>query len=856
MLAGGCGPAAHLFDHLTGLFPIAGMKRPEASCVPMSKSLPAGWSVEPVLTLGRKARVGDEYFRLGCNNQIRAVRAPMSDEWLLLVANELRDVKAYRDVLSSNPVEVPVYEVPDAEPGKKHRIGYSATGLSDNYTYAAALSHPDGQMWDLLRAHNVGKDIDICRKRERGSALEFRTREVVMNFAGVPDFIAWNRDGVYDLLLAQANGTIVRLPRDRSSGKLAFQTPGIPVSDMCAPIELKPPIFPCVVDLFRRGRSDLLVGTGDGFVFLFEDIGDDREVKFARSRRLLDGNGYLQVEGCACPTVLEEKGKRHLIVAAGAGDMWYWPLQETKGYVTSDLLAAFAGEAAGVGKSHRKGTWWMRDGLLAAAPEPPVPPSKSTTETPDVFDPRAPELRLKTPVAGVHEIHVTLRKPDDVPQEPVIEARLSDETSWAMLEPGEFHKRSSDRIFFKTADLTGRDICFRQVLGALTVEGAFPAYIESVRLVPAKLKKLKPRKNPVVVAGISDTIDWYRSVSMNTPEEVDDFIGKHEQAGFNLHYEKLGGGCWEYPSRVPGAELVVPQSIGLTEAEKKFCARRIEEHLKLNRVQLIGEACHRRGMRCFGWMRLQNHGERLFGKGPLDKFYVEHPHFLEKNFDGTPVPGKLCLGYPEVRDFHLKIIEEAMDMGCDGILMDTMRHLPKVMYGDPIIEEFQERHGLDMRKLPPFDPRVVGLHIEVMTNFLRQVREVMLRKKSDAEFHIRVCKPYPLMGCDPGLWAREGIMDAIIIENRSFATAPDIAGLVTACKGTKCAPGAVFCRPHWGKERIPLHPYRIETEVEDYLRAGARSITFYETAAIINHPEFARAIRRINRPDALPSRVV
>ena len=96
----------------------------------------------------------------------------------------------------------------------------------------------------------------------------------------------------------------------------------------------------------------------------------------------------------------------------------------------------------------------------------------------------------------------------------------------------------------------------------------------------------------------------------------------------------------------------------------------------------------------------------------------------------------------------------------------------------------------------------------------------------------------------------------MIIENRSFATAPDIAGLVAACKGTNCAPGAVFCRTHWGKEKMPLHPYRIEREVEDWLRAGAKSITFYETADIINHAEYARAIRRINRLDALPSRVV
>ncbi|MBI4026771.1 MAG: hypothetical protein HY360_17440 [Verrucomicrobia bacterium] len=826
----------------------------------MNTTLPAGWDIERIRMMGRKTRVGGDGFRLGHRAQIRAVRAPLSDDPLLLVANELRDIRAYSDILSGNPVEVPMHEVSEADSSKRWRFGYSATGLSDNYNYLAVIPHPDGQMWDLLRCHHLNKEVDICRKRDRIPALEFCSRELVMKSDGVPDVINWNRDGVCDLLMSQPNGAILRLPRDRSSEKLVFQTPGIPVGDVNAQIELTPPIFPCVVDFHARGRSDLLMGTGDGCVMLFEDVGDEKEVRFARSRRLQDANGFIRVKGPACPAVLDHRGKRTLLVADGDGELWAWPIQEMKNCVTTDIFAAFGGEAAGIGKSHRKGAWWMRpngDGfLLGAGPEPPVALSKNTVETPDVYDPPAPELRLKAPVTGLHEIHVTLCKPDDVPQPPMIEVRLSDETSWAMLKTGEFHPGTRQQIFFKTADLSAREICFRQVAGALTQEGGLPVFVESVGLVPVKLRKPRRRKKPITVAGISDSIDWYRAISVNTPEAVDDFVGKHEQAGFNLLYEKLGGGCWEYPSRIPEAKLVVPDLPGMTEAEKGFCAKRIELHEKINRIQLAAEACHKRGMKCFGWMRLQNHGERIAGKGPLDRLYVEHPEYLEKNIDGEPVPGKLCLGYPQVRAFHVKLIEEAMDLGCDGILMDTMRHLPKVMCGDPIVEEFQKRHGLDMRKLPPFDPRVMELQIEVMTGFLREAREAMRRKKADAELHVRVCKPYPLMGCDPGRWARAGIVEAILIENRSFAKAPDIEGLVVACKGTKCAPGAAFCRPHWGSERMPLHPDRIETEVAAYLRAGARSIAFYETAGILDHVEFSRAIRRINHPDAMPSRAL
>lgn len=55
---------------------------------------------------------------------------------------------------------------------------------------------------------------------------------------------------------------------------------------------------------------------------------------------------------------------------------------------------------------------------------------------------------------------------------------------------------------------------------------------------------------------------------------------------------------------------------------------------------------------------------------------------------------------------------------------------------------------------------------------------------------------------------------------------------------------------------MPLHPYRIEREVRDYLKAGAASISFYETACVIDRPEFCRAVRRINDAGWLPSVMV
>ena len=830
---------------------------------PMKRNLPPGWATDLVHVLGSRSRTVDDNFNIGWRSQIRAVRLPLSDDWGVLVANELGDVRIYSGLPTEQPTDLPLRIVGDLGPDDKYRIGNSSTGRPDSFRYLAAMPHPDGQMWDLLVCNHASGRLEICRKLERSTALNLDWMRPEMDACGVPEVIDWKRDGVLDLLLGKDDGSLVRLPRKRQSDEVAFQVPGTPIIAGDAPIELKGPLFPNVVDWDCTGRSDLLIGTGDGYVMLFRDVGDESEVKFARGRRLVNADGFIKVEGPASPTIMQDEGRRILLVADGLGAVWHWPIEEVASYVTSDIFTAFGGAIAGIAKTYRKGSWWMRPdpegALLAAGPEPPVKPSADPHDVPTQYDPPAPELHLKPPAQGTYEIHLTLRKPDDVPQTPLIRIRLSDERSTVVLKSGEFHLGPRQQIFFKAADLTGKDICIRQNIGRMTQEGAVPAYIESLRLVPVdRQPEAGATKKRTTVAAIFDVFDWYYVNRADTPEEMDELMSNHLHAGFDLVYYKLGGGNWEYASRIPEAKSVVPDLPTYTAAEKRFCERLIEMQESINRVELATAACKRLGMRYFGWIRVQNHAEHVSqGVFPLDRFFVEHPEFQEKQVDGLSggVQAKLCLGYPEVRAFYIKIVEEAMDLGCDGIMVDTLRHLPKVMCGDPIAEEFHRRHGLDIRKLPPFDLRVIELQTEIFTEFLREVREAMLRKKPGAEMHVRVCKPYPLMGCDPGSWAREKIADAIIIENRAEPKAPDIAGLVAACRDTACAPGAAFQRTKWGGESMPLHPYRVEIEVEKYLSAGARSISFYGSADVIKHPELSRAVRRINHPEELPSRI-
>jgi hypothetical protein len=86
-----------------------------------------------------------------------------------------------------------------------------------------------------------------------------------------------------------------------------------------------------------------------------------------------------------------------------------------------------------------------------------------------------------------------------------------------------------------------------------------------------------------------------------------------------------------------------------------------------------------------------------------DKFAKDHPELCLVSRDGKETCiGGLCLAYPEVRDYYHRYVDELLDYGIDGIMFCTKsRHgMPlgtKYGFNDPIVAEFERRHGVDVR---------------------------------------------------------------------------------------------------------------------------------------------------------------
>jgi hypothetical protein len=106
------------------------------------------------------------------------------------------------------------------------------------------------------------------------------------------------------------------------------------------------------------------------------------------------------------------------------------------------------------------------------------------------------------------------------------------------------------------------------------------------------------------------------------------------------------------------------------------------------------------------------------------RFYWQHPEWVKLDRDGVRLTG-LSLAYAGVRQHWLGLLREALAYGIDGIQLHLNRATPFIGYEPPVVEAFQARHGVDPRQLPEEDPRWAAHCAGYVTAFLREVRALV-----------------------------------------------------------------------------------------------------------------------------------
>jgi hypothetical protein len=136
----------------------------------------------------------------------------------------------------------------------------------------------------------------------------------------------------------------------------------------------------------------------------------------------------------------------------------------------------------------------------------------------------------------------------------------------------------------------------------------------------------------------------------------------------------------------------------------------------------------------------------------------------------------------------LSIIREAVGYGVDGLNLDFVRHPPFFGYEAVLTDGFERLYGIDPKTLPEDDPRWFDFRAGIMTDFVRNCRDILDEAGADLRLSVRIdadgwCK----QACDVPRWIREGWVDILVVTRHGLGGFEiDLEPFVEMCRGTDC----------------------------------------------------------------------
>lgn len=177
---------------------------------------------------------------------------------------------------------------------------------------------------------------------------------------------------------------------------------------------------------------------------------------------------------------------------------------------------------------------------------------------------------------------------------------------------------------------------------------------------------------------------------------------------------------------------------------------------------------HADGMKIFASMRMIG-PQFPTNRGAISRarHYWQHPEWTRRSKAGVPM-SNWSLAYDGVRRHWLELLREALERGIDGLQLHLNRSEPFVFYEEPVVQSFQEQHGVDPRSLSHEDPRWIAHCAGYVTRFIREVR-ALVDEKPGRELAVTISgrktsgkAHYEENQCDLETWIREGLVDYIM----------------------------------------------------------------------------------------------
>ena len=387
----------------------------------------------------------------------------------------------------------------------------------------------------------------------------------------------------------------------------------------------------------------------------------------------------------------------------------------------------------------------------------------------------------------------------------------------AWLRQGEEEDEVLRDMYWKVADLTGQDIVLGQLgwrvaagdgPGSFASHTARVAYVKVVPLSDSEVEAVQAdrrRSDTKRVFVHNDMFSFFYGCRPTTEGDIRRHLEPNRDSDISRVYFEVGGGDLpKYPSRI-GRD---PAFDGLNDFPRvgdrlHAEARRVLRDKGIDAVRVAMDHTREMGLEFHACYRVAG----FHYPPPIDQanygasFYKQHPEWRGADREGNTTP-RMAYSYPGVRRYVLAVLSEILEYGADGLCLLYNRRPPLVEYEQPVVDGFMREYGKDPRQLDDADPVWLRYRARVLTEFMREVRELVDGAAAAQGREIAVSAVVLdteasnlYNALDLKAWIDEGLVDTLIPYTSEpnlnstvtgWADASDAEYFVSLTRGTKC----------------------------------------------------------------------
>ncbi len=204
--------------------------------------------------------------------------------------------------------------------------------------------------------------------------------------------------------------------------------------------------------------------------------------------------------------------------------------------------------------------------------------------------------------------------------------------------------------------------------------------------------------------------------------------------------------------------------------------------------------------------------------------YQQHPAWRCQDRDGTDTH-QLSYAVPEVQDYLLDRLYASVKVAPDGYGFFFNRDPGLLLFEPAAIAGFEAHYGVDPRTLDDRDDRLLDWRADILTGFMRRVREALDAASPQQRIKI-VCSVLGdpaanrYFSFDVARWVREGLLDVLLVypwadyPDRWLAQGfvdSDLRWFTALARGTGCKVYDMWLsgvwRTHWTPEHVRMNEY-------------------------------------------------